>query len=102
LNRNHDVPICNLLNAFLDQVDQKQTSGQLTSAQATDLRQQATAIETSLGCSSTSTSTTMTATTNGSGQESTSTSSTREQQQEQDLINQRNLAEQDALSSMSK
>jgi hypothetical protein len=24
LNRSHDVPVCNLLNAFLDQVDLKQ------------------------------------------------------------------------------
>jgi 6-phosphogluconate dehydrogenase len=100
LNRNHDVPVCNLLNAFLDQVYQKQTGGQLTSAQAADLRQQATAVETSLGCSSTST--TVTTAANNNGQHSASTPSSREQQQEQDLINQRNLAAQDALSSMTK
>lgn len=101
MNRNHDAPVCNLLNAFLDQVNQKQTGGQLTSGQAADLRQQATAIETSLDCSSTAT--TMTTATNNNDQESTSsTSPTREQQQEQALINQRNLAENNELSSMTK
>ena len=98
LSRNHDVPVCNLLNAFLDQVNQKQTGGQLTSGQAADLRQQATAIETSLGCSSTAT--TMTTATNNNDQESIhSTSSAREQQQEQALINLRNQVENNALSS---
>jgi predicted amino acid racemase len=98
LSRNHDVPVCNLLNAFLDQVNQKQTGEQLTSGQAADLRQQATAIETSLGCSSTAT--TMTTATNNNDQESIpSTSSAREQQQEQALINLRNQVENNALSS---
>jgi len=36
-------------------VNAKGNNGQLTSQQAADLRQQATAIESSLGCSSTST-----------------------------------------------
>ena len=30
LNRNHHIPACNQLNAFLNQVNAKQTSGQLT------------------------------------------------------------------------
>ena len=56
----------------------KGDNGQLTSQQAADLRQQATAIETSIGCSSTST--TMTTATNNNDQELTSsTSSAREQ-----------------------
>ncbi len=101
LNRNNYVAACNTLNAFLNQVKAKENNGQLTSQQAADLRQQATAIESSLGCSSTSP--TMTTSTNNNDQEaSSSTSSSREQQQEQDLINQRNLAAQDALSSMTK
>jgi hypothetical protein len=100
LNRNHDVPICNLLNAFLDQVNQKQAGGQLTPQQAANLRQQATAIETSLGCSA---STTMTTATNNNNQESpSSTPSSIEKQQEQSLINLRNQAEHDALSSITK
>lgn len=91
LNRNHDVPVCNLLNAFLDQVDQKQTGGQLTSVQAAELRQQTTGIETSLGCSSTAT--TMTTAINNNSDNnnrkitSSTISSTREQQQKQVLIN---------------
>jgi hypothetical protein len=56
LNRNNDVAACNLLNAFLDQVDQRETNGQLTPQQAADLRQQATAIQDELGCSSSSSS----------------------------------------------
>ena len=52
LDRNNDVVACNSLNAFIDQVDQKESSGQLTSHQSSNLRQQATAIKTSLGCSS--------------------------------------------------
>ena len=62
LNRNNDAAACNTLNAFLNQVKAKENNGQLTSQQAADLRQQATAIETSLGCSSTAT--TMTTTNN--------------------------------------
>jgi hypothetical protein len=73
----------------------------MTSYQAADLRQQATAIETSLGCSSIPT--TMTTAGNNNNQESTSSiSSASEKQQEQALINLRNLAENDALSSMTK
>ena len=69
---------------------------------AADLRQQATAIESSLGCSSTST-TMNTASTNNNDQESTSSiSSASEKQQEQALMNLRNLVEHDALSSMTK
>jgi YVTN family beta-propeller protein len=30
LNRNHDTPACNQLNAFLNQVNAKQNNGQLT------------------------------------------------------------------------
>ena len=51
LNRNHQNPVCNQLNAFLNQVSAKQTSGQLTAQQAADLRQQATAIQSAIGCS---------------------------------------------------
>jgi hypothetical protein len=40
----------------LHQVDQKETNGQLTQQQAADLRHQATAIQNSLGCSSTTSS----------------------------------------------
>ena len=54
LDRKNDIAACNSLNAFIDQVDQKETNGQLTSAQAEELRQPATAIQNSLGCSSTS------------------------------------------------
>ena len=71
-----------------------EANGRLTSQQAADLRQQATAIEASLGCSSTATTT---ATANNNDQES-STSSAREQQQEQALINLRNQAENNSLS----
>jgi YVTN family beta-propeller protein len=103
LNRNNHAAACNTLNAFLNQVKAKEGNGQLTSQQAADLRQQATAIETSLGCSSTATTMT-TATNNNSNnndQEMTSstTSSAREQQQEQALINLRNQVENNALSS---
>jgi YVTN family beta-propeller protein len=52
LNRNNDIAACSSLNAFLNHVNQKETKGQLTSQQATDLRQQATAIQDILGCSS--------------------------------------------------
>ena|SRR5215471_2480813 len=33
LNHNHDTPACNLLNVFLNQVNAKQTNGQLTPQQ---------------------------------------------------------------------
>ena len=39
------------LNAFLNQVNQKQTNGQLTPQQAADLRQQAISIQRAIGCS---------------------------------------------------
>jgi hypothetical protein len=51
LNRNHDTPGCNQLNAFLNQVNAKQTNGQLTPQQATDITQQANAIQQAIGCS---------------------------------------------------
>ena len=54
LNRNNHVAACNQLNAFLNQVDAKLANGQLTSQQAADLRQQATALQHVLGCSSSS------------------------------------------------
>ena len=50
LNRNNHIPACNQLNAFLNQVNAKQTNGQLTPQQATDLRQQAIAIQRASGC----------------------------------------------------
>ena len=54
LNHNNEVSICNLLNAFLHQVDTKETNGQLKSNQATDLRQQAIDIQEALECASSS------------------------------------------------
>jgi hypothetical protein len=56
LNRNNHVAACNTLNAFLNQVDQKEINGQLTQQRAADLRQQATSIQDALGCSSSSSS----------------------------------------------
>ena len=56
LNRNNDAAACNTLNAFLHQVDAKEANRQLTSAQAAELRQQATALRETLGCSSSSSS----------------------------------------------
>ncbi len=53
LNHNNNVAACNQLNAFLNQVSAKLTSGQLTPSQAADLRQQAIAIQRAIGCSST-------------------------------------------------
>jgi hypothetical protein len=50
LNRNNPTPACNQLNAFLNQVNAKQTSGQLTPQQGTDLIQQAVSIQHALGC----------------------------------------------------
>jgi DNA-binding beta-propeller fold protein YncE len=51
LNRNHDTPACNQLKAFLNQVNAKQSNGQLTPQQAAELTQQAKAIQQSIGCS---------------------------------------------------
>jgi hypothetical protein len=97
----NDASVCSKLDSFLSQVDAKAANGQLTPQQAADLRQQATAIETSLGCPSTLT--TITTATNNNNKESTSsTSSAIEKQQEQALINLRNLAENNALSSTNK
>jgi hypothetical protein len=48
LNRNNDTPACNQLNAFLNQVNAKQSNGQLTPQQAAELTQQAKAIHRSL------------------------------------------------------
>lgn len=100
LNRNNHVAACNALDAFLHQVKAKEDNRQLTSQQAANLRQQATVIETSLGCSSIST--IMTAATNNNDQDSTFASSVIEKQREQALTNLRNLSENDALSSMTK
>jgi hypothetical protein len=51
LNRNNPTPACNQLNAFLNQVNTKQSNGQLTPEQAADLSQQAKAIQQAIGCS---------------------------------------------------
>ncbi|MGC2571787.1 MAG: hypothetical protein WA364_09775 [Candidatus Nitrosopolaris sp.] len=56
LNRSHDTPACNQLNAFLNQVNAKQTNRQLTPQQAAELTQQAKTIQLSdvvilVGCS---------------------------------------------------
>ena len=42
---------CNQLNTFLNQVNAKQTNGQLTAQQAAELTQQAKAIQQAIGCS---------------------------------------------------
>ena len=52
LNRHNNVAACSQLTAFLNQVSQKLTSGQLTPSQAGDLRQQAIAIQRTIGCTS--------------------------------------------------
>jgi hypothetical protein len=52
LSHNNNVAACNQLNAFLNQVSAKLTSGQLTPSQAGDLRQQAIAIQRAIGCGS--------------------------------------------------
>jgi hypothetical protein len=54
LNHNNDTPVCNQLNAFLNQVNAKQNNGQLTPQQAAELTQQAKAIQQSIGCNNTS------------------------------------------------
>jgi hypothetical protein len=51
LNSNHQIPACNQLNAFLNQVNAKQSNGQLTPQQAAELTQQAKAIQQAIGCS---------------------------------------------------
>ena len=50
LDRNNDEAACSQLDAFLNKVDVRENNGRLTSQQATDLRQQATAIQEALGC----------------------------------------------------
>ena len=92
LNRNNHAAACNTLNVFLNQVNAKEGNGQLTSQQATDLRQQAIAIENSLGCSSTITTTT--ATTNKEG---SIPASSAVQSQEQSMISLRKLTEKNML-----
>jgi len=51
LNGNNPTPACNQLYAFLNQVNAKQNNGQLTPQQASDLSQQAKAIQQAIGCS---------------------------------------------------
>ena len=46
----NDAVVCDKLNSFLGQVNSKEANGQLTSAQAAELRQQAVAILNSLEC----------------------------------------------------
>ena len=53
LDRNNQQGACGPIGAFLDQVNDKRSSGQLTSAQAAELRQQATAIQQQIGCTTT-------------------------------------------------
>ena len=50
-SNNPPTAACNQLNAFLKQVNAKQTNGQLTPQQAADLSQQAKAIQQAIGCS---------------------------------------------------
>ena len=49
-NPANDISACGSLNAFINEVNAKQASGQLTAAQANQLRQAANAIKVSLGC----------------------------------------------------
>ena len=53
LDKNNNKGACGPLGAFLDQVNEKRSNGQLTSSQAAELRQQATAIQQQIGCSTT-------------------------------------------------
>ena len=53
LDKNNKNGACGPLGAFLNQVNEKQSNGQLTSSQAAELRQQATAIQKQIGCSTT-------------------------------------------------
>lgn len=50
LNLDNHIAACNQLNAFLNQVNTKQTNGQLTPQQAADLRQQAIAAQRASRC----------------------------------------------------
>jgi FIMAH domain-containing protein len=54
LDKNNNKGACGPLGAFLDQVNEKRSNGQLTSAQADELRQQATAIQKQIGCTGSS------------------------------------------------
>jgi hypothetical protein len=49
-NSSNDNAACGKLDAFINQVNAKAKSGQLTSAQASQLLQAANAIKASLGC----------------------------------------------------
>jgi YVTN family beta-propeller protein len=64
IDRNNEKGACGPLGAFLDQVNEKRSSGQLTSTQADDLRQQATAIQKQIGCTTTGASAASTSNTN--------------------------------------
>lgn len=50
INPNNTSAACGKLDAFLNQVNAKQSNGQLTAAQANQLRQQANAIKAQIGC----------------------------------------------------
>lgn len=52
LNSNNNAASCNTLDAFLHHVNADEANGHLTSQQAANLRQQATAIQNTIGCSS--------------------------------------------------
>ncbi len=52
LGNNNEGAACGSLGAFLNQVDAKEGNGQLTTQQSSGLRQQATAIQQEIGCSS--------------------------------------------------
>jgi YVTN family beta-propeller protein len=59
LENGKEAEACGPLDAFLDQVNEKEGNGQLTPQQAAELRQQTTAIQNEIGCtSSTSTAST--------------------------------------------
>jgi hypothetical protein len=49
-NPNNDVAVCNKLDAFINEVNAKEGSGQLTPTQANDLRQAANDIKAEIGC----------------------------------------------------
>ncbi len=51
LNNHQDTAACYSVNAFLDLVEENEASGQITSQQSDDLRQQATAIQQATECS---------------------------------------------------
>ena len=49
-NPNNDRAVCEIIDSFINKVDQREMQGQLTSAQADESREQANAILASLGC----------------------------------------------------